>query len=98
MDKQFIGVKENELREMADCDLCGKGVGASNQIFFYRVQVDQIVLDGPALNRQTGLGMMLNPALAMVMGPNEDLAHRIAGAEKTVCANCLHRIAALLPD
>ena len=92
-----IGIKENQLRAMADCDLCGEAVGKSG-IFFYRVQVDQVIMNGPAINRQAGLGMMTAPALAMVMGPDEDMAHRIPGEEKTVCARCLPKIGVLLND
>lgn len=92
-----IGIKDRELRDMAQCATCNRMVGESG-IFFYRVKIDQVVLDGPALNRHSGLEMLTSPAIASVLGPGDDLAHRIPGNEKTVCAGCLPKIAALLDD
>jgi hypothetical protein len=98
VEVETIGIKEEELRKMAECDICGQKVGSGQNIFFYRVRVDQVILDLRNLQEQQGLGMMLDPALAMVMGPNKDLAHRLPGNEKTVCGNCTPKIGLLLDD
>lgn len=92
---QTIGIKERELRDMAQCHFCNVAVGRSG-IFFYRVKVDQVVMDPASLARHSGLEALTSPVLASILGPGEDLAHRIVGEEKTVCAACLHKIASLL--
>lgn len=46
-----------------------------------------------ALQRQQGLGMMLggHGDLAMVMGPDEDMAEAITDVEITLCEECASR-------
>lgn len=82
-------MKEAELRKHADCSLCGNKIGATGLPLFWTVEIKRYGLDVNALRRQTGLGMMLSPALAMTMGPNEDMAIQIGDTDTiTVCENC----------
>ena len=82
-------MKEPELRKAAMCAVCRKPFGNAGTPFFWRVSIQRFVINPDALKRQHGLGMMLPPALAMVMGPNEDLAQTFGEpAEFTVCDSC----------
>lgn len=76
------GIKESDLRP---CHFCGQPLG----IFFYRIALEQAVVDTKAAQRQVGLGMMLGSAgLASVMGPNDDIAKIISTSRHLVCADC----------
>ena len=82
-------MKEKALREHAICSLCRQKIGASGLPMFWTVEINQYVIDMAAMQRQQGLGLMLGGALAMHMGPGEDLAKTIGEPAKlTVCANC----------
>jgi hypothetical protein len=84
-------MKEFELRAIAQCGTCGQKLLAGGSIFFYTVEVRQFIIDDQAIRSQAGLGMMLSPALAHIMGPDADLAV-CATPEPirfSVCASCL---------
>lgn len=84
-------MKEKELRECSTCAMCNMPIGASGLPIFWRVTVERFGLDMAALQRQQGLAMMLggNGGLAMLMGPDEDLATPIMGPMKlTICEGC----------
>jgi hypothetical protein len=81
-------MKEKELREVAECAVCGKKIGDCGLPMFFRVRIQQYIVDGRALQRQAGLGMMIGPQLAMVMGADEDLATMLLEREITVCCAC----------
>ena len=86
-------MKEKELRNNAECSICGLGIGATGLPLFYTVKVERFGLDAVALQRLQGLTMMLgnHAALASVMGPDEDLATRLMGpVNVTVCERCSH--------
>lgn len=72
-------------REFQNCCQCGKSMFEG--IFFYRVKVEQHIVNADAVRRRVGLGMQIG-ALAAAMGPDEDLA--IGTGEKTVlfCGDC----------
>lgn len=90
------GVKEDEIRKLATCALCKQKVGAAGPVL-YRVSIEQIALDVRALQRQTGLAMMLggNGLLANIMGPNDDMAKVVRAGTFAVCNDCLARDAAI---
>lgn len=68
--KALPGLKASEIGKT----VTGGGVAEQGPIF-YRVTVEQCGLDRDAIRRQAGLEMMLgSPALASVMGPNDDVA------------------------
>ncbi len=82
-------MREGELREHAKCALCGNGIGAAGPLF-WTAKITSWILDMRALQRQTGMEMMMGGqvALAHLMGPNEDMAKKILDAEITVCQTC----------
>jgi hypothetical protein len=92
-------MKEAELRKHATCALCGNKVLAAGMPLFWRVTVERFGIDMQAARRQQGLGLMLGGALAMHMGPDEDMAKPMMDAVMlTVCESCAldrHCVAAL---
>ena len=82
-------MKEKTLREHAICSLCRQKIGASGLPMFWTVEINQYVINMSAAQRQQGLGLMLGGALALHMGPDEDLAKALGEPAKiTVCASC----------
>jgi hypothetical protein len=83
-------MKETELRKHAVCNLCGNKVGATGLPLFWRVTVERFGMDMRAMQRQTGLAMMVGHAgIAQMMGPDEDMAKPMMDpAVITVCENC----------
>lgn len=81
-------MKERELRQHATCSLCRKAIGHTGLPLFWRVKIERFGIDMAAAQRQQGLGMMIGGPLAMVMGPDEDLAHLIHETTLTVCEAC----------
>jgi len=82
-----VGMKEDELRKLAKCGGCGKGIGKS--IFFWKITIDRYGFDHNALQRQQGLGLQIG-ALSRVMGPDEDLAKQIGPpAVFSICQDCI---------
>jgi hypothetical protein len=66
------GIKQHEIRK---CVLCGKGVAHAGHPLFYRITIEQFGLMKDAIQRQSGLEMMLggHAKLANIMGPDEDM-------------------------
>ena len=82
-------MKEAELRKYATCSLCHCKILQAGIPLFWRVTIERFGIDLRAMQRQIGLGMMLNPQLAMVMGPDEDLAGPMMDkVVLTVCEEC----------
>jgi len=84
------GMREDELRDAAECHLCKKPFGNSGPIF-WRLTLKRMVLDVAAAQRQQGLTMMLGgeAALARVMGANEVMAQEVQPAvDITICEGC----------
>ena len=83
-------MKEEELRECAVCDICNEKIGSGGNINFYRVNVKSYVFNLNEMQRQDGLAMFLgSPALARVMGSDEDMAKLTDENTITVCADCI---------
>ena len=71
------------------CIVCGEGVAHDNNLIFYRVRLTRLMINPSAIRRQAGLEMMLgSPALAQVMGPDEDLATEMDEQEALICQDC----------
>jgi len=81
-------VKEDKLREVSECNICHNQIGSTGIPLFWRIRCERYGLKAEAIKRQQGLGMMISPELAMIMGPNEDMADKISSREITVCENC----------
>lgn len=84
-------MKEKELRKLANCHICGEPIGRGLIPMFSRFTIERFILDGKALQRKAGLEMVVgSPALAMVMGPDEDLAKSISKKiVGSICAGCI---------
>ena len=83
-------LKEKQLRENADCGICGKPFGHTGLPLFWRVTVERYGVHIPAVRRQDGLANMLgNTALAQVMGADEDMAVPMMDPQQVVlCETC----------
>ena len=80
------GLKQKDL---TGCVICGKGVAHDQNILFYRVRIERYGLDVRAVQRAVGLELVMGGSpLAQVMGPDEDLAIRIASYDGLVCQPC----------
>ena len=81
-------MKEKELREIASCGVCGKPFGHTGLPLFWRVKMERHAIKIDPIQRQTSLGMMLAPTLAMEMGPDEDMTELLHEKTITVCEDC----------
>lgn len=84
-------MREDELRAMATCSHCGRGIGASGLPLFWRIKVERFGLDLSELQKQQGLAMMLggNGLLARIMGPDAELARPLMEAVTlSICEPC----------
>ncbi len=73
--------------ELKPCAVCGKGLAHGGQISFYKVKIEQMVIDLGAMRRQAGLEMMVG-GLAFHMGPQEDIAKPLQEKEVLLCMTC----------
>lgn len=82
-------MKEAELRKRATCSRCAKKVGECGSPVFAVVRQQDYIVNLAAVQRQSGLGQMLGGALAMHMGPDEDMATPAPDeVDLTLCAQC----------
>ena len=86
-------------KDIQPCAICGKGVMHDNMMVFYRVKLDYMIANFPAIERQAGLEMMLggNAMIAHAMGPDEDLAISMNEQSFLLCFDCAirHQVAEL---
>lgn len=83
-------MKERELSQHTDCDVCGKKVGASGLPLFSTLKLKRWGLRLDAIRRQDGLSAFLGSnVLAGVMGLDEDVATVVSEYDATVCETCL---------
>lgn len=89
-------MKQGEFKKCAQCD---KGM-AGQGVFFYRIKIEQMILDFNAIKRAHGFELMMGDAapLAQVLGSDEDLAVSLGAYEVLVCANCGIRLPHFLHD
>lgn len=85
------GLKQDELRKYANCCVCKKLIGQIKPFpIFNIIEVEKHGLNIKAINRQSGLELMLgNPFLAMHMGANEDMTMPLGKFKAMVCDTCL---------
>lgn len=83
------GTKHQDIKP---CIFCGQGVGACGQPDFFVMSLSRYIFNARAIQRQTGLEQMLgHPAIAQVMGANEDMGtHVVSALEVWVCASCAY--------
>jgi len=77
-------------KDIESCILCDRGVMHDNNMVFTRITLEAFVINLPAVRRMHGLEMMLgSPALAHVMGQDEDVAKSVDGQVfALVCLEC----------
>ncbi len=84
-------MKEDELRELAECANCKKKLGETGMPLFFKVTIERYGLNKPALDRLQGMTQFFggHAQLASVMGADEDLAKRISGPRTVmICESC----------
>jgi hypothetical protein len=87
-------MKEKELRESSVCGICGEKIGKSGVPMFWRVRIERHGVDLAAVQRQTGLAMMLggHGGIAAAMGPDEEMTVPLMDpVTLTVCETCCTR-------
>lgn len=89
-EEKKVMMKETEIREVAECQLCHKPFGSAGVPLFWRVRFRRFTIDVNAMKRQDGLTAMLggHAMLAQVMGPNENMAKLFQEREITICDRC----------
>lgn len=81
-------MNEKELRERANCSVCGRPVGPAP--VFYTLTIETWRINFDAIRRQDGLAQLIgSSALAMVMGSDEDLATSLGSVKITMCLSCM---------
>jgi len=85
---------EFRRRNLVPCALCGKGVMHDGSPIFYRVRVEQLVVDIGAVQRRHGLeqffgGGGVGAELAQAMGADEPIAKPLSSIfEALLCQSC----------
>lgn len=70
---QLSGLKQREITST----ITGRGIASDGPVF-YRITLEQFVLDAQAIQQAVGLEMMLgSPALAAAFGMDRDVAKRV---------------------
>ncbi len=83
-------MKEAELRANPQCHRCGRLWGHTGLPIIHKMVIERHVLNLPAIQRQTGLAMMLGSArLASHMGPGEDMTVLVDSEVRYLCGHCL---------
>ncbi|MEC7763348.1 MAG: hypothetical protein VX874_15710 [Pseudomonadota bacterium] len=75
--------------DIKPCHFCGEGMGAKG-VHFYRVKIEQMVLDLRAIQREHGLEQMMggNVAIAQALSPEAEFAQSMSENEVLICADC----------
>jgi len=79
-------MKQSEIK---NCHCCGKGVGHTGHPMFFKIELTRMILDAGAIQRQAGLEMRIGGPLALVMGPNEDIAKELPVEKRLLCMDCM---------
>jgi hypothetical protein len=102
--QKLKGIKESELRAIGKCGVCHKLLGDTVGLpVFYVIEIRRAMLDIRALQRQTGLEIMMgSPTLAAILGLDEDMAKFLCEPKKLFvhdrCADKIQHLAMLLED
>lgn len=96
MNKPIFEYDRDRAMKQTDfkpCVRCRKGMAHTGTPVFFRVTIEQMGVDGKAVERQHGLEMMLggNAMIANVMGADEDMGLPIGPAKKgLLCFRCAY--------
>jgi hypothetical protein len=85
--RNLPGLKQEELTK---CILCDKGVMHSGNPIFFRITIEQFVVDVQAARRVHGMEQLTgNPEIARILGPSEDIAKVLnRKGPVLVCSDC----------
>ena len=78
-------------RDLKHCGRCNRGVMHAGNPTFYLISIQQFLIDLSAVQRAHGFELMMgSPALANIMGRDEDLAVPVSEKrEEFLCLECL---------
>lgn len=99
-----LETKPFDRSELEKCFGCGKGVLHGGDLHFYEVTVSQCIADIKSIQQQHGLEVMMGAAgvLAPVFAPSTNVAHRLPGKRRLLCASCgmrqEHNVSIMLED
>lgn len=80
------GLKQRDIRP---CALCKQGVMHDSNMVFYRLRLEYHVVDVGAVQRAHGAEMMMgSPALAQILGVDEDMSKVVDTGDILVCLPC----------
>lgn len=82
---------ELKARDIRKCGCCKRGVMHGGDIYFYRLRLEQFVVNPDAVRRRHGLELAIG-SLADVMGLNESIAHGMGETLITICGPCAHQV------
>lgn len=78
-------------RDLKPCGLCGKGLMHAHAVVFYKVTVQQFVIDMNAVRELAGMELMLGKAapLAEILGSVNEIAFApVPASAMLVCLEC----------
>ena len=77
-------------RDIQPCVMCQRGVMHDNNLAFYRLDLQYLIANVGAIQRQSGLEMLLggHARIALALGPDEDMATPISQGVVLVCLEC----------
>lgn len=99
--KKGSEMKEKELRARSICAICNKAIGAGGSPLFYTLRIERHWVNLAAVQRQTGLALVLggSSALAAAMGPDEEMTEpAMKPLDVTICERCANTEQVLIPQ
>lgn len=85
-----VETKPMDVAELKKCAACGMGVMHRGSPVFYRVTVEQCIVDTRNVQRMHGMEMAMGSVgLARVFSPSNTVAHVLPATPKLVCSDCL---------
>ena len=82
-------MKEAELRKRATCSRCAKLLGTSGSPVFAVLRQQDYIINLAAARRQTALEIAFGAAIALHLGPDDDMARpAVAEVDLTLCGLC----------
>ncbi len=82
----MLNLKQSDLQH---CLLCTKGMMHGGDIQFYRVTIENFIVDTRAVQRQAGFEMAMGSAvLAQAMGTDPDIAMGVTAVGGFICQEC----------
>lgn len=82
---------EDQLRQIQECVICKKKVGHTGDLYFYRITLEQVLLDVKALRQNKAMCEFFdgNVALGNIFSPTQHYAAAIQLIQVGVCSDCI---------